>query len=98
MKALVEAAMATKAATSDLSMVKQIYLLENANGVGLATSVQCGIVKVASACVLMWWSRRRRQPRQTCAASALLCCAASACSSVRRLRMTGDGQILITDH
>ena len=51
MKALVEAATATKAATSDLSMVKQIYLLENANGVGLATSVQCGIVKVASACV-----------------------------------------------
>ena len=47
-KALVEAAMATKAATSDLSMVKQIYLLENVNGVGLATSVQCGIVKVAS--------------------------------------------------
>ena len=35
MKALVEAATATKAATRDLSMVKQIYLLENANGVGL---------------------------------------------------------------
>ena len=37
-KALVEAATATKAATSDLSMVKQIYLLENANGVGLQSS------------------------------------------------------------
>lgn len=35
MKALVEAATATKAATSDLSMVKQIYLLDNAIGVGL---------------------------------------------------------------
>ena len=66
MKALVEAATATKAATSDLSMIKQIYLLENANGGWpTATSVQCGKVKVhvASACVLMWWSRPRRRRR-----------------------------------